>query len=128
MRKFLWNGSEDKDKIPLLAWDKVCKANWAGGVGIRSWNQFNLAMGAKLVWQMFAKPDQKWVRVLSRKYLDSNDPARILTIRNPCSGSAIWQFRLECRKKWSIFRGRLEMVIKLFSKRIPGMVIRLWMK
>lgn len=24
MRKFFWHGNQDKDKIPLLVWDKIC--------------------------------------------------------------------------------------------------------
>lgn len=70
MRKFFWNGTQEKDKNPLLAWDKVCKPKLADGAGIRSWNLLNLAMGAKLVWQMFVNPDQKWVKILFHKYLD----------------------------------------------------------
>lgn len=25
MRKFFWNGPEETNRVPLLAWDKICK-------------------------------------------------------------------------------------------------------
>lgn len=56
MRKFLWNGNQEQDKIPLMAWDKVCKPKGGGGVGLHDWKLINEAMGAKLVWQMYSKP------------------------------------------------------------------------
>lgn len=31
MRKFLWNSKQDQDKIPLMAWDRVCKPKGGGG-------------------------------------------------------------------------------------------------
>ena len=57
----------------------------------------NKALGAKLIWEMYENPDQLWVKILQEKYLDSRDPLRILTIRNPTKCSAIWNFMLECR-------------------------------
>ncbi|XP_059066517.1 uncharacterized protein LOC131053069 [Cryptomeria japonica] len=35
MRKFMWNGKQDQDKIPLMAWDRVCKLKGGGAVGFR---------------------------------------------------------------------------------------------
>lgn len=49
MRKFLWNGSDDKGKFHLVAWKKICQPKKAGGPGIRQISIMNLAMGAKLV-------------------------------------------------------------------------------
>ena len=48
-RKLFWNGSNDEDKIPLLAWEKICKPKEDGGAGIRNWEVMNKALGAKLV-------------------------------------------------------------------------------
>lgn len=58
MRKFFWNGNQEKDKIPLLAWEKICKQKKSGGVELR-WNLVNEAMAAKLVWNMYVNPHQK---------------------------------------------------------------------
>ncbi|XP_059072399.1 uncharacterized protein LOC131873582 [Cryptomeria japonica] len=93
-----WNGKSEQDKIPLVAWDKVCQPKLAGGAGLRNWSLLNEAMGAKLIWQMYEKPDKKGVQILKHKYLDSNDRERIFTVRDPPRGSAIWNFLLSCRK------------------------------
>ncbi|XP_057863868.1 uncharacterized mitochondrial protein AtMg00310-like [Cryptomeria japonica] len=98
MRKFFWNGANEQEKIPLLAWDKICQAKVRGGVGLRDWQKMNYALGAKLVWNIYSNPHQMWVKVLRTKYLDSAEDHRIVTIRNPSKGSAIWNFILECRK------------------------------
>ncbi|XP_059071301.1 uncharacterized protein LOC131865388 [Cryptomeria japonica] len=97
MRKFLWNGNQDQDKVPLMAWDRVCKPKGGGGVGLRDWKIINEAMGAKLVWQMYSKLEQRWAKILQAKYLDSREKERILTVRNPPRGSALWNF---LRRSW----------------------------
>ncbi|XP_057815844.1 uncharacterized protein LOC131029396 [Cryptomeria japonica] len=79
MREFLWNGNQEQDKILLIAWDRVCKPKGGGGAGLCDWKLINEAMGAKLVWQMYSKPEQRWVRILQAKYLDSGEKERILT-------------------------------------------------
>ncbi|XP_057862593.2 uncharacterized protein LOC131070920 [Cryptomeria japonica] len=38
------------DKVPLMAWDRVCIPKGGGGVGLRDWRLINEAMGANLRW------------------------------------------------------------------------------
>lgn len=45
MRKFFWNDNQDKEKIHLLAWDKICQQKDKDGAGIRKWNLVNKTMG-----------------------------------------------------------------------------------
>ncbi|XP_057836467.1 uncharacterized protein LOC131046699 [Cryptomeria japonica] len=90
MRKFLWNGNQDHDKISLMAWDRVCKPKGGGGAGLRDWRIINEAMGAKLVWQMYSKPKQRWIQILQAKYLDSGEKERILSVEDPLGSSAFW--------------------------------------
>lgn len=97
MRKFIWNGKQDQDKIPLMAWDRVCKLKGGGGAGLCDWKLINEVMGAKLVWQMYSKLKQRWVHILQAKYLDNGDRVRILTVENPPRGSALWNFLVNCR-------------------------------
>ena len=56
MRNFSWNGSNEGDKIPLLAWENIYRSKDEGGVGIRNWQLMNKAMGEKLIWAMHEKP------------------------------------------------------------------------
>lgn len=90
MRKFLWNGANDQDKIPLLAWDKFCQPKVKGGAGLRDSHKRNVSLRAKLVWNLYTNLNQMWVKVLRAKYLDSLDDHRIFTISNTPKGSAIW--------------------------------------
>lgn len=91
------NGKQDQDKIPLMAWDRVCKPKGGGGVGLRDWKLINEAMGVKLVWQMYSKSEQRWVRILQAKYLDNGDRERILTVENSLRGLTLWNFLVNCR-------------------------------
>ncbi|XP_059067698.1 uncharacterized protein LOC131858469 [Cryptomeria japonica] len=86
---------DDKGKFPLIAWKKICQPKKAGSAGIRQILVMNLAMGAKLVWEIYSGRKQKWVRLLKHKYLDSLEPKRILTINNPPKGLAIWNFIMD---------------------------------
>ena len=97
MWKFLWNGSKNEEKIPLIAWESLCKPKKIGGVGLRRWRDVNKALGAKLIWEMYEHSNQLWVKILQAKYLDSTDPLCILTVRNPPKGSAVRNFMLEYR-------------------------------
>lgn len=112
MRKFLWNGNQEQDKVPLMAWDRVCKPKGGGGVGLCDWRLINEAMGVKLVWQMYSKPEQRWVIILQAKYLDSREKERILIVRDPPRGSTLWNFLVSCRSlitnhlSWRIGDGR----------------------
>lgn len=98
MRNFLWNGSDDKGKFPLIAWKKICQPKMAGGAGIHQISIMNLAMGANLVWEIYSGVKKNWARLMKHKYLDSLEPKRILTINNPPRGSAIWNFILDSRE------------------------------
>ena len=49
MRKFVWNGDQEEEKIPFIALDMVCNPKKQGGVRLRKWNLVNKALGAKLM-------------------------------------------------------------------------------
>ena len=57
----------------------------------------NVALGAKLVWQLANDNEQLWMRILKEKYLDTTENLRILTIQNLIRGSTIWNFILSCK-------------------------------
>ena len=87
----------ESDKIPLLGWDKIFRPKKYDEAGLRDWNQINVALGAKLVWQMVSDLEHLWTKILRVIYLDSNDRTTILTVQNPLRGSAIRNFIISCR-------------------------------
>ncbi|GLJ14995.1 hypothetical protein SUGI_0244810 [Cryptomeria japonica] len=72
----------------------------------------NIALGAKLAWRMYEQPKKIWCKIMTAKYLDSNDSERIFTVANSISGSPIWKFIWESRNiitehlTWKIGNGR----------------------
>ncbi|XP_010445335.1 PREDICTED: uncharacterized protein LOC104727985 [Camelina sativa] len=67
-RSFLWGSTTDKHKQYLLAWDCVYLPKLAGGLGIRSAKQMNVALLAKVGWQLLHDKVSIWARVLRSKY------------------------------------------------------------
>ena len=64
MRKFLWNNAMNEEKFHFIAWEALCKSKRQGGVGLRCWQDVNLALGAKLISKMYANMNQLWVKIL----------------------------------------------------------------
>ena len=52
----------------------------------------NVAFGGKLGCKMYTKPQSTWCKIMQQKYLDNNDPSRILSILDPPKGLVIWDF------------------------------------
>lgn len=97
LKKFVWDGAKDNRKIPLINWDTLCLIKEDGGASLRKMELQNSALGAKLSWKMCKEPQKLWVRLFRKKYLDSDDPNRILTVANSGWGSAMWKFLWDCR-------------------------------
>lgn len=66
MRDFLWGDSSDHH---LVNWTQVCQPKFLGGLSIKSTHLMNLALLAKLGWQLLHEPLDLWARVLHCKYL-----------------------------------------------------------
>ncbi|GLJ43933.1 hypothetical protein SUGI_0915800 [Cryptomeria japonica] len=72
----------------------------------------NMALGAKLAWKMYEQPKKTWCKIMTAKYLDSNDSERIFSMENLISGSPIWKFIWESiniiteNLTWKIGNGR----------------------
>lgn len=53
LKKFLWEGAQEKKKIPLINWDTTYLIKMDGGAGLRKMDLHSLALGAKLAWRMY---------------------------------------------------------------------------
>jgi len=49
--KFLWGGTENKNKVNWVKWCDVCKPKLQGGLGVKDLSIFNLALLAKWQWR-----------------------------------------------------------------------------
>ncbi|XP_074297843.1 uncharacterized protein LOC141628630 [Silene latifolia] len=61
-RNYLWDGTSDYMRVPLVGWDHVCIPQSEGGLGVRNSAHWNLATIGKLVWWIYSKPDSLWVK------------------------------------------------------------------
>ncbi|XP_074291945.1 uncharacterized protein LOC141618761 [Silene latifolia] len=72
-KNFLWEGSTEHNKAPLLAWHKVCVPQKEGGLGLRVSSIWNVATIGKLVWWLSVKPEKLWVHWHWRKVCNVRD-------------------------------------------------------
>lgn len=68
-RNFLWGDTNERKKIHLLNWKKVCKPKDMGGLGLKRSTDMNCAMLAKASWRIVQKDDGLWSQVFEKKYL-----------------------------------------------------------
>ncbi|CAN1762563.1 Putative ribonuclease H protein At1g65750, partial [Linum perenne] len=71
--KFWWTGDVNRRGIHWCAKDRLTSAKQVGGLGFRSFKEFNLSHLAKLCWRIIQQPEALWVRVLKALYFPRND-------------------------------------------------------
>ncbi|XP_074315374.1 uncharacterized protein LOC141651568 [Silene latifolia] len=72
-RNYLWDGSTEYLRSPLVIWEKVCTPKCEGGLGIRNSFYWNAAAIGKLAWWVYSKPDSLRVKWVSHIYLKGHD-------------------------------------------------------
>ncbi|GJR02297.1 putative RNA-directed DNA polymerase, eukaryota, reverse transcriptase zinc-binding domain protein [Tanacetum coccineum] len=78
-RNFFWGGSLDNNKIPWIAWKKVCSPKSCGGLGVGSLSALNLAMMSKWWWRFHLEKNSLWRRVIT----SIHGPLGELNVENP---------------------------------------------
>ena len=63
-RNFLWGDTNDKKKVHLIKWEKVCKPKSMGDFGIRVARDNSEAVNNKLGWRVINKHKPLWIKVL----------------------------------------------------------------
>ena len=67
VRKFLWEGGKGNlNRLHLVSWDKIQKPFKEGGLQIRNLAKQNLAMGAKILWNLVSGRES-WSKKFLRK-------------------------------------------------------------
>ncbi|CAN1163690.1 Putative ribonuclease H protein At1g65750 [Linum perenne] len=70
---FWWSGDISSRKLHWLEGNELHKSIKDGGLGFRSFYEFNLAFIAKLAWKILTQPDSLWVQLLKRLYFPHTD-------------------------------------------------------
>ncbi|XP_059315479.1 uncharacterized protein LOC132066113 [Lycium ferocissimum] len=72
-RGFLWGNTEDKKKINLVAWEKICQPKSHGGLNIKRCKVWNIASVGKLIWWIMEKSDLLWVKWVHEIYIHNGE-------------------------------------------------------
>ncbi|XP_075091651.1 uncharacterized protein LOC142171846 [Nicotiana tabacum] len=72
-RDYLWGTSEDKRRVPLVSWEKICCPKKNGGLNIKGCSSWNKASVGKLLWQLTHSKNSLCVKWVHDIYI-KNDP------------------------------------------------------
>uniref|UniRef100_A0A2N9FT32 CCHC-type domain-containing protein n=1 Tax=Fagus sylvatica TaxID=28930 RepID=A0A2N9FT32_FAGSY len=86
---FLWGSTEEKKKMHMVGWDKICRPKKDGGLSFSAAKPRNIALLAKLNWRLVEEKDSLWAKTLLAKYCP-NGPLEI-NERTSRSGSSNWR-------------------------------------
>ena len=104
IRDFLWRGGKgNHNRLHLVKWDIVKRPVPEGGLQIRDSGLVNLAMGGKLLWQLFSDKKHLINQIFQKKNLKGGT-LRNIHITNTPKGSITWNL---CRKGLEFFTQHL---------------------
>ncbi|MCI48878.1 reverse transcriptase-like protein, partial [Trifolium medium] len=63
LAKFWWGTTEKQRKIHWVSWNKLGKAKSKGGLGFRSFEDFNKALLGKQCWRLLQNPNSLLAKV-----------------------------------------------------------------
>lgn len=107
-RKFLWSSRKDRGKILWISWNKIIKSKDQGGLGIRDFKDFNIALLTKQSWRIMQNPSSLLARVYKAKYYAKTT---LLQATKKWSSSYAWKGILQENKllkhgiKWVVGNG-----------------------
>jgi ribonuclease HI len=92
---FWWGAADGKRKVHWISWDKMCATKRNGGLGFRSYPDFNQALLAKQAWRMVTKPDSLCASVLKARYFPNGN---FLSAGCPKNASFTWKSMMHGRE------------------------------
>ncbi|CAL8112885.1 unnamed protein product [Prunus armeniaca] len=106
--RYWWKGHKEHKGIHWVGWQRLSMLKEAGGMGFRDLRCFNLAMLAKIGWQIIKHPDSLLATTYRDKYFRSSD---FMSAGGGCGTSWGWKGILQGRKileagmRWRIGNG-----------------------
>jgi hypothetical protein len=94
LRKFWWGSKEGKRKTAWVSWETMCTAKYAGGLGFRDIELFNLAMLARQAWRILQNQNSLSARILMAVYYPNDE---FLDAALGSSSSQVWRALVEGR-------------------------------
>jgi hypothetical protein len=88
LRNFWWGSKQGKRRTCWVALEDMTKPKYAGDLGFRDIEMFNLALLGKQAWRILQKPDSLSARILKAVYFSDGD---FLDAEVGASPSRIWR-------------------------------------
>eukprot|EP00253_Pinus_taeda_P027881 PITA_27881 len=89
-RTFLWRGNAEKNKWALVAWNKLCKSKYLGGLNLIDPLTSNNVFGTKLWWRWLKEPHLPWAKHWKEKYTPNCNEKDLIKLQEVPEGSPIW--------------------------------------
>lgn len=86
--RFWWDEKPGKRKMSWVAWSKLTRPKFEGGLGFKDIEAFNDALLAKIGWRLLSNPDSLLGKTLLGKYCHSSS---FLDCTSPSSASHGWR-------------------------------------
>ncbi|XP_057250781.1 uncharacterized protein LOC130591469 [Beta vulgaris subsp. vulgaris] len=91
---FIWSGTHNDTKPGSVKWESLCKPKAAGGLGLRSTINWNIAAVGKLAWCIAQKQDNMWVKWVNEMYIKEQQWSNYIA-----PGTASWAWKYICQAK-----------------------------
>ncbi|XP_075091932.1 uncharacterized protein LOC142172066 [Nicotiana tabacum] len=88
-REYKWGSSEEKKKVFLVSWEKICFPKKYGELNVKGSGLWNVASVGKLLWQLIDKQDSLWVKWVHGIYMKTN--TSIWNHKPPLDSSWYWR-------------------------------------
>jgi hypothetical protein len=94
IRNFWWGSKKGSIKTHWVSWDVMCSPKFAGGLGFRDIELFNLALLARQAWHILQNPSSLSARILKAVYFPTTDFLEATLGSDP---SQVWRALIEGR-------------------------------
>ncbi|CAL1404855.1 unnamed protein product [Linum trigynum] len=95
LSNFFWSGSMQKSNLHWCRKEVLCSPKSEGGLGFRSFRDFNLALLAKQAWRLMNNTDTLWSRLIKGLYFPRGN---FLSAKKGSKPSWIWASLWESKK------------------------------
>ncbi|XP_028092165.1 uncharacterized protein LOC114292410 [Camellia sinensis] len=108
-RNFWWKGDPEKRGICWAKWTHMTNPKSEGGMGLRDFKDFNLALLAKQGWRLLSNPDSYWARMYKGLYFPHSS---FLQAAKGSNASWAWNSLLKGREliqagiRWQVQSGQ----------------------
>ncbi|KAF7806699.1 ribonuclease H [Senna tora] len=85
---FFWGSDRQRNKPHMLNWEAICKPMNLGGLGVKSFSEFNQALLAKQFWRILVHQNTLLSVIMKAKYATSESP---VGFKCPRTASKQWK-------------------------------------